>query len=718
MRIHHHVSILLFVAIAGAIGLAVAVGVSLGTIERAARESGIAAGQYEHVERFVGDGRELLDMIDTLTLDSSEASFAIVHRSLERAESDLARLAQVSMLEEVLAVRDALDIVEEMIQQSSLVSISRAAGVLELGELQQFRRRVAIYVQHLEQVRDGAKVAATAQEGRLRLRRKIVMLFIGLICILYLALIERVRRWTTRRLIDPVQKLAEAAIRSMEGAEAFPGLEQGSAEELDTLARVLSSSADTIRAKDREQEHLEKEVAVRRRAEKQLRHAAFHDNLTGLCNRDLLLDRIEQCMERSRRKGDYWFAILFLDIDRFKEVNDSRGHLVGDQLLTAIADRLQSCLRGTDSLSRMDDNTIARIGGDEFVMLLDGIKERSDASVVAGRVQKVLAEPFRLHDQEVFITASIGIAFCEIDCEKADHLLRDADTAMYCAKTAGKARHEVFTKGMRDKAMARRQLGDDLRRAVELQEFRVAYQPIISLKTGRLSGFEALVRWQHPQRGEMAAVDFIDRAEETALIVQLGEWVVEEACRQLRSWQEEVEGGRELSVSVNLSKRQVGEQGLVEVVERVLRSTGIRGSDLKLEITESVIMENPDSIAGVLERLKQLGVEIHMDNFGTGYSSLSYLHRFPLDLVKIDRAFMSTKSPEHNYTDVIQTVVAMAHILNMRVTVQGVQTQEQVEQMIALGCDYAQGYFFSMPLDAAAAGRIIVTQPGWLESAA
>ena len=226
------------------------------------------------------------------------------------------------------------------------------------------------------------------------------------------------------------------------------------------------------------------------------------------------------------------------------------------------------------------------------------------------------------------------------------------------------------------------------------------------------------MRWQHPQRGEMAAVDFIDRAEETALIVQLGEWVVEEACRQLRSWQEEVEGGRELSVSVNLSKRQVGEQGLVEVVERVLRSTGIRGSDLKLEITESVIMENPDSIAGVLERLKQLGVEIHMDNFGTGYSSLSYLHRFPLDLVKIDRAFMSTKSPEHNYTDVIQTVVAMAHILNMRVTVQGVQTQEQVEQMIALGCDYAQGYFFSMPLDAAAAGRIIVTQPGWLESAA
>ncbi len=718
MRIHHHVSILLFVAIAGAIGLAVAVGVFLGTIERAARESGIAVGQYEHVERFVADGRELLDLIDTLTLDSSEASFAIVERSLERAESDLARLAHESMLVEVLAIRDALDIVEEMIQQSSQVSISRAAGVLELGELQQFRRRVAIYVQHLEQVRDGAKVAATAQEGRLRLRRKIVMLFIGLICILYLALIDRVRRWTTRRLIDPVQKLAEAAIRSMEGAEAFPGLEQGSTEELNTLARVLSSFVDTLRAKVREREHLDREVAVRRRAEKKLRHAAFHDSLTGLCNRDLLLNRIEQCMERSRRKGDYGFAILFLDIDRFKEVNDSRGHLVGDQLLAAIADRLQSCLRGTDSLSRMDDNTIARIGGDEFVMLLDGIKARSDANVVADRVQKVLAEPFRLQDQEVSITASIGIAFCEIDCEKADHLLRDADTAMYYAKEAGKGRHEVFTKGMHDKAMARRQLGDDLRRALELKEFRVAYQPIISLKTGCLSGFEALVRWQHPQRGEVAAMDFIDRAEETALIVPLGEWVVEEACRQLRSWQEEVEGGRELSVSVNLSKRQVGEQGLVEAVQRVLRSTGIRGSDLKLEITESVIMENPDSIAGVLERLKQLGVEIHMDNFGTGYSSLSYLHRFPLDMVKVDRAFMSTESPENNDAEVIHTVVAMAHILNMRVTVQGVQTQEQVERLIALGCDYAQGHFFSMPLDAEAAERIIVAKPGWLESAA
>ena len=727
MRIQHHVSIILFVAIAGAVALAVSIGVMLGGLEEAARGSGEAAEQYQQVETIVDNGRQLQETVRALSSDSSDDSFNFLDLEFQRSVLDLAKLRHSPLLVDPGRVDDAQLALETMVRQGRRLAEHRSSDLLEPDELRQFRDGIGVYMKRLGKIQRNAAASAGEHERLLSRRRKVIMIVIGVICILYLAVIERVRQWTTRRLITPVQQLADAAMQAMEDEGAFRGLEQGSStEELNTLARVLANFVNTLKAKvrertaevERQKEHLEREVAVRRRAEDQLRHAAFHDRLTGLCNRDLLLDRLERCMERARRHSDYHFAVLFLDVDRFKEVNDSLGHFVGDQLLVAIAERLHLCLRGTDSLTRVESNTVARIGGDEFVVLLDGINERSDATAVAERVQEVLAEPFRLQGHEVFTTASIGIAFNEIECEKADHLLRDADTAMYHAKAAGKARHEVFNKKMHEEAASRLQLHNDLKRAVENAEFSVCYQPIICLKDGRLNGFEVLARWTHPERGAVDPVEFISHAEETGLIIKIGQGVLEQACRQLRAWRDEGIAGDRLSISVNVSKRQVALPGLVDEVRRLLDLYDLAGSALKLEITESVIMENPDSITEVLEQLKRLGVEIHMDDFGTGYSSLSYLHHFPLDVLKIDRAFMSTMGSDKDYRDVVQTVVALAHTLNMKVTVEGVETKSQAAQLLALNCDYAQGFYFSEPLKAEQARAILVTEPDWLKTAA
>jgi diguanylate cyclase (GGDEF)-like protein len=630
------------------------------------------------------------------------------------------------VLDDPLSVEQTMVALEIVAHQGRCLAERRAAGTLQAGELRQFRDGLSLFMKRLHGVERDAAIAVADCDRAMSRTRKAIMVAIGMICILYLAVIERVRHWTTRRLVHPVENLANAAIQAMEGERDFRGLDQGSPEELNTLARVLANFVSTLKASVRDQtaeverhkEHLEREVAVRRRAEDQLRHAAFHDKLTGLCNRDLLLDRLEWCMDRARRNDDYHFAVLFLDIDRFKEVNDSLGHFMGDQLLVAIADRLQQSLRGTISITRVESDTVARIGGDEFVILLDGIKDRADAGVVAERVQEMLCEPFRIRGHEIFTTASIGIAFNELECEKADHLLRDADTAMYHAKAAGKARHEVFNKTMHDEAMSRLKLHTELRRAVEANEFHVFYQPIISLRTGRLAGFEVLARWDHPEHGAVDPADFISHAEDTGLIVKLGRWVLDQACWQLWAWRDLGLADNRLTMSVNVSKRQVAHPGFVEEVQRILRDRRVPGSNIALEITESVIMENPDSITEVLGQLKDLNVEIHMDDFGTGYSSLSYLHRFPLDVLKIDRAFVSTMSYDTDYASIVHTVVTLAHTLGMRVIVEGVETEQQVARLMALNCDYAQGFYFSEPLSAMAAAAILDSRPEWIRPAA
>ncbi|MEE9129199.1 MAG: EAL domain-containing protein [Phycisphaerales bacterium] len=467
--------------------------------------------------------------------------------------------------------------------------------------------------------------------------------------------------------------------------------------------RVVARTADL----ETHKKQLEAEIAQRMAAEAQLRRDALHDTLTGLSNRALLIEGLMRCIERAKRNHDYKFALLFLDLDRFKVINDSLGHAVGDQLLVGIARRLQRCVRSTDAVGRAEREAAVRLGGDEFVILLDTIEDAADASRVARRIQEEISEPFHLSGHDVATTVSIGIALSETGYDNAADMLRDADTAMYRAKEAGKARYAVFDTAMHAQAMCRLELENDLRRAIELQQFRLFYQPIVSLLTGRISGFEALVRWDHPQRGIVCPADFIPVAEETGLILPIDRWVLSEACQQLRQWRQQLPSAEALSINVNLSKRNVAEGGLVEEVGRVLRETGLPGASLRLEITETVIMEDPEFVSQILHELRALGVGLHMDDFGTGYSSLSYLHRFPFDVLKIDRAFVMTMQSNREYAAVVHAIITLAHNLNMKVTAEGIETPEQFAQILALDCDFGQGYLFSKPVTADQAAAII-----------
>ncbi|PWT93507.1 MAG: hypothetical protein C5B54_01735, partial [Acidobacteria bacterium] len=377
-------------------------------------------------------------------------------------------------------------------------------------------------------------------------------------------------------------------------------------------------------------------------------------------------------------------------IDRFKVINDSLGHMLGDQLLIEVTRRLASCLRPGDS--------VARLGGDEFSLLIDDINDVSDATRVANRIQQAMQLPFKVAGQEVFATGSIGIAVSDKGYDRTEDLLRDADTAMYRAKALGKNRYEVFDKVMHARAVALLELETDLRWATERDEFQVYYQPIISLTDDMVIGFEALVRWKHPERGILVPNEFIPMAEETGLIVPIGLYVLREACRQVKEWQTQFPSDPPLAVSVNLSSRQFNQPDFVESVERILNEVGLDPISLRFEITESIIMDNPQSATSMLIRLRNLKVGIQIDDFGTGYSSLGYLARFPINTLKIDRSFVGGLDSEENL-EIVKAIVTLARNLRMDVTAEGVETQEQLLQLRALGCDHAQGYFFSEPLD-------------------
>jgi diguanylate cyclase (GGDEF)-like protein/PAS domain S-box-containing protein len=423
------------------------------------------------------------------------------------------------------------------------------------------------------------------------------------------------------------------------------------------------------------------------------------DPLTGLPNRLLFIDRLGRLIKHSKRRKDHLFAVLFLDLDGFKMINDSLGHLVGDQLLVGVATRLEKCLRSSDTLARLGETfTVARLGGDEFTILLDDIKEASDANRAAERLMKALAPPFVLAGKEVFTSISIGIALGNTAYEEPEDMLRDADTAMYRAKSLGKARYEVFDADMRASVMARLQLETDLRRALERDEFRNFYQPIVSLDSGRIVGFEALMRWQHPTRGMIGPEEFIFVAEETGLIRDLGWWSLREACRQMSSWRACSEAYLDLSMSVNVSAKQLLQPHLVDEMKRLLGETSLPPEALKLEITESAVMADPTAAAEMLQQIKSLGVRLAIDDFGTGYSSLSYLHRFPLDTLKIDRSFISGGIEGDDGMEIARTIMPMAKNLRLDVVAEGVETLEQVGLLKKLQCKYAQGYYFSKPL--------------------
>ena len=449
---------------------------------------------------------------------------------------------------------------------------------------------------------------------------------------------------------------------------------------------------------------LERFIAQRKQSEDMLRHNALHDGLTNLPNRALFMERLASALNLTKRREDHLFAVLFLDLDRFKIVNDSLGHMVGDQLIVAIARCLESCLRSED--------TVARLGGDEFAILLNGIKDVYEAILVVKRIQEKLKLPFNLNGQEVFTSTSVGIALNTTDCKQPEDLLRDADTAMYRAKARGKARYEVFTTAMHDHVVTLLQLENSLRWAVERQELRIHYQPIVLLKTGRITGFEALVRWQHPQRGLVLPEEFISVAEETGAIIPINYWVLREACRQMRAWQLQFPENS-LTISVNLSSKHFLQPDLIEQISQILQSTGLDACSLKLEITESVIMENTESATVMLLQLRNLGVELHMDDFGTGYSSLSYLHRLPVNVLKIDRSFISKMDITGKNLEIVRAIITLAHNLNINVTAEGLETAEQLAQLKALQCKHGQGYFFSKPEEQEAAGALIAKSLQW-----
>jgi len=443
---------------------------------------------------------------------------------------------------------------------------------------------------------------------------------------------------------------------------------------------------------------LERTSHALQESKEHFRHAAFHDSLTGLPNRALLTDHLQLSIDRTKLHDNHLFALLFLDLDRFKNINDSLGHIAGDQLLIAIARRLEECLRPTD--------TAARLGGDEFAILLDGLEDYSQAIQVAERAQKELTRPFNLNGHEVYTTASIGITLCA-RYDQPESILRDADTAMYRAKEKGKARHEVFDMVMHASAVTRLQLENDLRRAVEREEFQVYYQPIVSLTTAKIVGFESLVRWQHPQRGMVSPLDFISIAEETGLIVDLGLWVLRESCRQTREWQRQ---DPSLMTSVNLSGKQFTQPDLIEQIKRILDETGLEPRSLKLEITESVVMENAETASSMLTQLRALGIQSSIDDFGTGYSSLSYLHRFPVNTLKIDRSFISRMDAGDEETEIVRTIMTLATNLGMEVVAEGIETEKQLAHLKAMKCTYGQGYLFSKPVNAEAATVLILAE--------
>jgi diguanylate cyclase (GGDEF)-like protein/PAS domain S-box-containing protein len=431
------------------------------------------------------------------------------------------------------------------------------------------------------------------------------------------------------------------------------------------------------------------DITERKLAVERLTHDAFHDALTQLPNRALFMDRLQRAIETQRRHPESVFAVLFLDLDRFKLVNDSLGHVVGDELLVAVTQRLTDTMRSSD--------TIARLGGDEFAILVEGMEHAADAVRTARRIQDALAEPFQLDGHEIFTTVSIGIAVSTTGYGQPQDVLRDADIAMYRAKAHGKARHEVFDTNMHEHTVALLQFETDLRRAIDRAELRVHYQPVVELRGGALRGFEALVRWQ---RGDalVPAQEIVSVAEETGLIVPIGEWVLRESLRQMRAWDEAGLTGGAIDLHVNLSPRQLLHPNLVERLRDIIEESGLDPRRLHLEVTESLLIDNAAAAAELLHALRSMSVGLSLDDFGTGYSSLSSLRQFPFDMLKIDRSFL-LDADTRRVDEIVRTISTLAQILGMRVTIEGVETAAQADRMRNLGVDYGQGFYFAKPLE-------------------
>ena len=459
------------------------------------------------------------------------------------------------------------------------------------------------------------------------------------------------------------------------------------------------------------------DITDRKQAEEKLRLAARHDALTGLPNRAMFLERLGQAIHRSQHIPEYHFAVLFLDFDRFKLVNDSLGHDIGDQLLISIADRLRANIRAVDLQTRQSASHLpARLGGDEFVILLDGICEPNNVVIVGERLQEALAPPHDIAGHQITATASIGIVTSEGDYTRAEDVVRDADIAMYHAKGAGKARQVVFDADMHAAVMEQATLEQELRDAVERRVFIVEYQPIVSLKSGRIAGFEALIRWPHGQRGMLLPISFLPFAEELGLIVEMGESVLRTACGALRKWMDQTENS-DLFVSVNLSRQELMDPHLTSRLERIISETGVKPGSVHLEIAESICMNYSNEADLVLRSLKDLGFVLVMDDFGTGHSTLGSLDKFPFDIVKIDQCIGSRDRQWRQFVAITKAMVELVHTLDMPVVAEGIETQEQVNMLQKVDCDFGQGWLFSRAVSEQQAGQLLLSNKRWMSAA-
>ena len=554
---------------------------------------------------------------------------------------------------------------------------------------------------------------ALSQEGlRQRIRQLLfsTVLFTTLLVLLGISLTLLM----TKKITLPLMKLKEATQEIAQG-KFDAQIELSSDDEIADLAASFNHMLVNLRTY-REQveertnelvtsnQNLTTEINARKVAEEQLLHHAFYDTLTGLPNRALFMDRLEHALAIAKRRRNFFFGVLFLDLDRFKDVNDSLGHVIGDQLLIGIGQRLAALLRPGD--------TVARLGGDEFSILLEDISGISNAVYICERIKKELSVPFTVGGHEIFASTSVGIALNSPDYERPEQVLRDADTAMYQAKFGGKSRYVIFEPGMHASAVARLRLETDLRRAVEREEFQVYYQPILSMKSSRILGFEALARWNHTDRGLVNPDDFIPLAEETGIIVAIDRIVLREACRQMREWLEVKKDDVLEFVAVNLSNKQMAQPDLVSYVAKVLHDTGLEPKYLKLEITEHVIVENIEATTVKLLELRALGVQLYIDDFGTGYSSLSNLHRLPINGIKIDKSFIARIGLKGENQEIVKTILMLAKDLNVDVIAEGIETENQRAQISFLEGKYWQGYLYSKPVSSVQAKALINADVG------
>ena len=480
--------------------------------------------------------------------------------------------------------------------------------------------------------------------------------------------------------------------------------------------RVLESIASTIRDEKGDVAKLvivNRDVTERKRAQEQLEHNSFHDALTGLPNRRLFLERLQHLFERAQRTPERQYAVLFVDLDGFKVFNDTMGPAVGDQVLIEIGRRLGECLRRDDTVSRPQnelptlDAVLSRVGGDEFTILLEEVRDPSDAMRAAKRILTAVAEPFLVERREVRTSASVGIALSQSAHEHAEDLLQDADVAMRRAKALGGSRCEVFDQAMHTRAVNRLKLEVELRDAIAHRQFRVFYQPIVQLDTRQITGLEALLRWQHPEQGLISPFKFLAAAEDTGLLVSTGQWVIRQACQQLHNWIVAIPTMEAVSVSVNVSIKQLADARFVTDLEATLREARIDPARLRLEITENVAAADPKLTATVLSHLKQLGVGVVLDDFGTGNSSLSGLRQFPVEGLKIDRSLISGMLADRGTCDTVELIILLAHKLKLKVIAEGIESTKQLDHLRQFGCDLGQGYFFSPPVEAGATERLL-----------